>query len=72
MNWGGTESGILFGRAFPSCAASPEQFVREIDELIELAPNIPSGSMRQRALKRYNEARQYYAAQTGDPTRSTP
>jgi hypothetical protein len=56
----------------PASAAHAGQFVQEIDGLIEFAPNIPSNSMRQRALKLYNEARQYYAAQTGERMRIAP
>jgi hypothetical protein len=52
----------------PTSAASAAQFVDEIDALIEFAPNIPSDAMRQRALKSYNEARRYYAAQAAGPT----
>lgn len=50
----------------PTSATSAAQFVDEIDALIEFAPNIPSDSMQQQALKSYNEARRYYAAQAGD------
>ena len=56
----------------PSSPADAAHFVKEIDALIEFAPNIPSDSMRQRALKLYNEARQYYTAQTGDRTKGGP
>jgi hypothetical protein len=49
----------------PADVASAAGFVDEIDALIEFAPNIPSESLRQRALKMYREARKYYAAQTG-------
>jgi len=56
----------------PSSPADAAHFVKEIDALIEFAPNIPSDSMRQRALKLYNEARQYYAAQTNDRTKGVP
>jgi hypothetical protein len=53
----------------PNSAASAAQFVDEIDALIQFAPNIPSDSMRQRALERYRKARQYYAAQAGAANR---
>jgi len=56
----------------PRNSVHAAQFVKEIDALIEFALNIPSDSMRQRALKLYNEARQYYAAQTGDRMNRTP
>jgi hypothetical protein len=52
----------------PTSAATAARFVEEIDALIEFAPNIPSDSMQQRALKAYHEARRYYAAQAGSPT----
>ena len=54
----------------PTNAASAAQFIDEIDALIEFAPNIPSDAMQQRALKSYNEARRYYAAQAGSPTKN--
>jgi hypothetical protein len=56
----------------PSSAVHGAQFVEEIDALIEFASNIPSESMRRRAQKLYNQARQYYAAQTGDQINRTP
>jgi hypothetical protein len=56
----------------PHSAASAAQFIKEIDALIEFAPNIPSDSMRRRALRMYNEAREYYVAQTRDQTHGNP
>jgi hypothetical protein len=56
----------------PSSATHAARFVGEIDALIQFAPNIPSDSMRQRALKLYDQARQYYAAQIGDRMSSAP
>ena len=50
----------------PSSAESASQFAEEIDALIEFAPNIPSDTMRQRALKLYRQAREYYAVQIGN------
>lgn len=47
----------------PSSAVDAAQFIKEIDALIDFASNIPSDSMRKRALKLYHEARRYYAAQ---------
>jgi hypothetical protein len=56
----------------PTGAASAAQFIDEIDALIEFAPNIPSDAMRQRALRLYSQARQYYAAQAGNQTETPP
>jgi len=50
----------------PRSSADARRFVEEIDALIRFAPQIPSDSMRRRALELYGEARRYYAAQTGD------
>mgnify|MGYP000393910774 CR=1 FL=1 len=44
----------------------------EIDALIEFASNIPSNSMRMRAVELYNQARRYYAAQAGSQTETLP
>lgn len=56
----------------PRSAECAARFVEEIDALIKFAPNIPSDSMRQRALTLYNEARQYFASQTDDRLTSDP
>jgi hypothetical protein len=55
----------------PTDAAGASQFVNEIDALIKFVPNIPSPSLRQRALETYHEARRYYAAQTVRRVRAT-
>ena len=54
----------------PASATSAGQFVDEIDALIEFAPDIPSRSMQRRALKLYDDARRFYAAQAGRAARA--
>lgn len=56
----------------PTSATRAARFVDEIDALINFAPNIPSDSMQRRALKRYHQARTYFAAQVGTQRETLP
>jgi len=56
---------VTVGGKKPSSPADAARFVKEIDALIEYAPNIPTEELRARALAEYDKARKFYAEMAG-------
>ena len=54
---------VTVGGRRPTSPEDAARFVAEIDALIRYAPNIPTQSLRKRALGEYHKARQYFADQ---------
>ena len=59
---------VTVGGKRPRSAADAKRFVREIDALIQYAPNLPTQALRTRALAAYGKARKYYAQQLSQET----
>lgn len=55
---------VTVGGERPRSAADAERFTREIDALIEFAPNIPGDELRRRSLEVFKKARLYFSEMT--------
>lgn len=58
---------VTIGGRRPRSREDARRFLREIDALIQFAPNIPTEELRARALEVYGKARAYFAGMAGLP-----